>query len=120
MSITFEIDRRKENITIAAVGDVYESDFRLLWQKLRSDSAFEPEYSFLINLIGASHLHMASADIAAIAMTEVFSSQSKRALVASKQELFGIAYEFQAHSGSGYATGVFPSTYEAREWLGIK
>lgn len=60
MPFTFEIDQHNENVDVVAIGDIYESDIRLLRQDLRLDPDFDPEFSLLMNLTGVSHLHITS------------------------------------------------------------
>ena len=100
MPFTFEIDGHNENVVVVAIGDIYESDIRLLRQDLQLDPDFDPEFSLLMNLTGVSHFHITSTGSVEITKSEVLSRRSKRAFVASNQALFEQTNEFQARRGS--------------------
>ena len=115
MSFICEIQPTEKNMVAFGTGDLYESDIRLLSQRLRTDPVFDPTYSLLIDLTNVGHLHLPAANLETLA-DAAGPESSKRALVAPDDAWYQSAVEHQ-HADSKLA--VFRSAAEAKRWLEI-
>ncbi len=103
-------------------GVVTKEDISGQVEGFKTDPAFEPRFNHLIDARGATRIDLSSDGMRAVSMHSIFNEKSRRAVVAEKDETFGIARMYQslreAHEKPDQVQ-VFRDMAEARRWLGL-
>lgn len=122
MAAHFIIDKKLRLVRTVGTGVLTFEDVDAHQKQLLGDPSFDPTFNQLIDLTAVSVVELSTEEIRTCAMHRMFSTRSKRALVATDPGIFGItrmveAYiemsEVPSHTRSFYD---FPS---ALTWLGL-
>jgi hypothetical protein len=120
MAITYQIDPAAKLVHTKVEGRVSLEDMLSHAHLLKSDPAFRPEYSNLIDLS-----HFTGTDLNQDAMKafargfqgEIFAPSSKRAVVAPGAPAFELSRKFQSMRADQENFQVFHTMDEALHWL---
>ena len=121
MPATYRIDRSLRMVFSRALGVVTEAEILDHRRRLGKDPDFHPGFSQLVDLREVSEVAISIADMRVIASrTNLFSEESRRAMVAQKDVVFGMARMYQMLREEGpEEIMVFREMPEARQWLGL-
>ena len=103
-------------------GVVTKEDFLAQVERFHTDSAFQPSFNHLIDTRGTTRFDLSSEGLRTVSMHSAFNEKSRRAVVAEKDEMFGMArmYEvFREMQNKPDQLRVFRDMAEARRWLGL-
>ena len=92
-------------------------------ENLESDPDFDQELNQLIGLTGVTAFDVSTVEAKVLSTRLVFSPKSRRALVASNPQVFGMGRLVESYHIIGKArdeTRVFYDLDEAMKWLGYK
>jgi hypothetical protein len=120
MAITYQIDPAAKLVHTRVEGRVSLEDMLSHAHLLKSDPAFRPEYSNLIdlsNFIGTDLHQDAMKAFAQGFQGEIFAPSAKRAVVAPSDSAFEISRKFQAMRPNQENFQVFHTMDEALHWL---
>src|SRR5439155_22815655 len=120
MAITYQIDSAAKLVHTTVEGRVSLEDMLSHAHLLKSDPAFRPEYSNLIDLsrFTGTDLHEDAMKAFAHGLQgETFAPTSKRAVVAPSDSAFEISQKFQSMRADQENFQVFHTMDEALHWL---
>lgn len=120
MAITYRIDPAAKLVTTRVDGRVSLEDMLSHAHLLKSDPAFRPEYSNLIDLSLFTGTDLNQDAMKAFAhgfQGEVFAPTSKRAVVAPSDSAFDLSRKFQSMRPDQENFQVFRTMDEALHWL---
>ena len=88
--------------------------------RLRDHQGFEPDFDQIISFLDVTEVQVSADEVRRLASEPFFSPSSRRALVASSDELFGLSRMFGAHRelAGGSNIRVFRELRQAAEWIG--
>ncbi len=122
MPIISQIDSSLGVVFSTFQGVVTKED---LWAQVHSfieDPAFQPSFDHLIDTRGTTRIDVSSEDFGALAKHSAFNEMSRRAVVAEKDIMFGVARMYQQLRevrDKPDQVRVFRTMEEARHWLGL-
>jgi hypothetical protein len=103
-------------------GVVTPEDIVAQLERFKTDPAFQPSFNHLIDTRNATRFDPSGEGMRKVSMHTVFNEKSRRAIVADKDDMFGIARMYQllreAHKAPDQIK-VFRDMAEARRWLGL-
>lgn len=118
MPADYAIDVEQRLVLTTFTGAVTLDDVMGLIARLRSDSRFEPTFSELVDLSGASAVHLGHAEFQRLGSLDPFSRDSKRAfLVPSQGAVFGVTRMFHILRNENPSIRIVHTIDEAKEWL---
>ena len=116
MAITYQIDRAAGIVFTTSAGDITLDDIAEHCRRLRSDTAFSPLFSELLDYTGTSPA-LSLEEMRHVADSlDPYSGEARRAIVASSDLNYGVARMFGAVL-AGDTVAVFRSMDEALAWL---
>jgi hypothetical protein len=88
-------------------------------KRLAKDKDFDPKFSQLLDFLQVTEIKFTPEDVRALAIANVFSPTSRRAVLVKDSLAFGLARVFQTHRELKGESGirVFQELDEAVEWL---
>ncbi len=122
MPITSQIDSSLGVVFSKFQGVVTPEDISAQVESFKTDPAFQPSFNHLIDTRGATRFDISSSGMRAVSMHSIFNEKSRRAIVAEKDEMFGIARMYQLLRDAQEKPDqvqVFRTMAEARRWLGL-
>jgi len=122
MPIISQIDSSLGVVFSTFQGVVTPKDIVGQVEGFKSDPAFQPSFNHLIDTRGTTRFDISFADMNAVSLHSTFNEKSRRAVVAEKDETFGIARMYQLlreASEKPDQVQVFRDMAEARRWLGL-
>ena len=120
MPLTLRVDPKLKTVFATSEGVVTYDDVRAAQSQLLSDPAFEPSFQHLFDLRGASKLAVSYQEMRSIVEFAPFGKGARRAFVANRDGVFGVARMAQMLLDSGISdVRVFRNISEARSWLGL-
>ena len=121
MPAEYELDLALGLVRTKEWGVLTEDDLRELYERIRSDPAFDPSFRQLCDLREVTKITTTAEALRFLAQSRVFSPDSRRAFVVGRAVDFGLARMFQAYSEvAGQTVEVFREMDEAEAWLGLK
>ncbi len=93
---------------------------RTSWRKSRD--SIQPSFDHLVDLRGTTRLDVSTEGVHLVSMHSAFNEKSRRAIVAEKDEMFGVARMYQSLRElfkKPDQVRVFYTMEEARHWLGL-
>ena len=119
MTVQSSIDKRRRLVLTHAEGCVTFDDARGHQDRLLADPEFDASFDQLIDATGVTKLDLSADEVRTLAQRHVFSLRSRRALVATKPDVFGVGRMMEIYQEDiGYTeTEVFYSMDEALKWL---
>ncbi len=120
MPIISQIDSSLGVVFSTFQGVVTKEDILAQVEMFRTDPAFQPSFNHLIDTRGTTRFDVSTDGLRAVSMHSAFNEKSRRAVVAEKDEMFGMArmYEVFREDAPDQMT-VFRDMAEARRWLGL-
>ena len=120
MPASYRIDTEQKMISSTATGVVTDQDLRGHQKSLLADPAFDPGFSQIWDFQGVEEALVSNDTLKELAAARSFSSQSRRAVVAPRDVVFGMARMFEMlHQEAPEAFRVFRTAEEARSWLAL-
>ena len=121
MPAEYELDLALGLVRTKEWGVLTEDDLRELYERIRSDPAFDPSFRQLCDLREVTKITTTAEALRFLAQSRVFSPGSRRAFVVGRAVDFGLARMFQAYSEvAGQTVEVFREMDEAKVWLGLE
>jgi hypothetical protein len=123
MPCQYVIDKARRLVVTTGWDLVTFAQAKGLQESLMSDPEFDSSFDQLIDGSAVTSMEMSPDEIRMIASRRFFSPSSRRAVVATRPAVFGIARMMQAIHESGKAdaeVSVFYDRQSALEWLGMK
>ena len=119
MKVRYSIDKQRRLILSTAEGLITVADIRDHQDRLLADPDFDPSFDQLIDTTPMTRFDVSADEARVLALRRVFSSESRRAFVATEPHIFGLGRMMEIYrEGLEYAdVRVFYSMYEALEWL---
>ena len=120
LKVKYSIDKHRRLIVTTAEDRVIFDDIRGHQDRLLVDRDFDPSFDQLIDTTPATRFNISADEARILAERRIFSAESRRAFVATKPHIFGLARMMESyHESLGYAhVQVFYSMDEALKWLG--
>ncbi len=121
MPVTYRINSSLRMVFSRGEGEVTEAEILDHRRRLREHQDFQPSFSQLVDLREVTKAALSLADMRVIASrTNLFNEESRRALVAQNDAVFGLARMYQMLREEGpEKIMVFREMPEARRWLGL-
>jgi hypothetical protein len=120
MPTSYRIDERLGMIFSSASGVVTDDDLRGHQRAVLADPGFDPRFSQIWDFQGVEDVEVSNEALRALAESKSYSAESKRAVVAPRDVVYGMARMFQMlHEEAPEAFRVFRTPAEARAWLGL-
>ena len=122
MPIHYQIDSSLGVVFTTFQGVVTKEDAWTLVERLRTDPAFQPNFSQLVDTSGATQYDLSAKDIMTVCTRSAFGEKSRRAMVADDDHVFGMHRMYQTLRETNEKPGqikVFRDMAEARRWLGL-
>jgi hypothetical protein len=123
MPWNYSIDKERRLIISKAWDRLTFAEARAHEEELESDPDFDPEFNQLIDLTGVTTFDVSTVEAKVLSTRLVFSPKSRRALVATNPQVFGMGRLLESYHIMGKArdeTRVFYKREEAMAWLGYK
>ena len=103
-------------------GVVTQEDIWSQVERLNTDPAFQPSFNHLVDTRGATRFDVSEEGMHMVSSHSVFNEKSRRAIVAEKDVMFGVARMYQllreTHKKPDQVR-IFRTMEEARRWLGL-
>lgn len=118
MPLDSHIDSARGLVTTRLEGRITGSEVKAHQRGLEADPDFDPDFDHLFDLSRVETFQISVEQIRAIASVSVFSSSSRRAVVAPKDVLYGLSRMYEGFRDiSEEEIRVFRSREEALVWL---
>jgi len=120
MSASYRIAKSLETVFTSLEGVVTDDDLLGYRRELESDPDFDPAFAQLIDCRGVAEVALDSETIRTIARPSVYAPGAKRAIVATRDAVYGLARMYERlRGGESDEVRVFRDIEEARRWLGL-
>jgi len=118
MSASYRIVKSLGTVFTSLEGVVTDDDLLGHRQQLESDPDFDPAFAQLIDCRGVTEVALDSRTIRSIATPSVYAPGAKRAIVATRDAVYGLARMYERiRGGESDEVRVFRDIEEARRWL---
>ena len=119
MPAFYKIDSERRLVLTTGSGVLTMAEAQAHQSKLLQDPDFDPSYSQLMDLTGVEKFEVTISDVRKLAQPQVFSSESRRAILVENDYAFGAARVFEALRDLAGEKGirVFRSLDDALEWV---
>ncbi len=119
MPAYFKIDKDQKLVMSTAVGVFTLADVLEHQEKLLKDSDFDPSFSHLVDLTHITKLDLETEGVHKLAQQSIFSRDSRRAIIANADLVFGLGrmYEMLRESCGARGIRVFRNLDDALEWV---
>ncbi len=97
----FVVDEERRLVLTHFSGNIDASQVRDYYRALAHDSAFDPSFSEFVDASAVTTAALGSEKLREIATLDPFSRDAKRAIVATKHAVFGVARMYQSLSERG-------------------
>ena len=119
MPLFYKIDKERRFVMSSATG-VLNRDYALAHQnRLLADPDFDPSYSQLMDFTHVAQIALTAADVEFLAVRNVFSPDSRRAILVPNDLGFGLGrmFEILRESAGEHGIRIFRNLEEALEWV---
>jgi len=119
MPATYEIDKERRLVISAGLGPITYADLLEHQNKLLKDPDFDPSFSQIIDFTRMTSLKLEPSEVRNLAQRNIFSPESRRAIVALNDLEYGFGRMFGILRENAGETGirVFRSLDEAVDWV---
>ncbi len=119
MPATYEIDKQRRLVITTGLGRITLANALEHQEKLRKDPDFDPSFSQIMDLTQVTEFALEAYDIRRIAQTTIFSRESRRAIIASSDLVYGFGRMFEILREIAGENGirVFRNLDEAIDWI---
>jgi hypothetical protein len=117
------IDRQRRLIVSTGSGCLTFDEAKTHDEQLENDPDFDPDFSQIIDFTALTAFDVSTLEAKTLASQSSFSSKSRRALVASRPEIYGMGRLLEVYhemAGGQAETHIFYDRDEAMKWLGVK
>ena len=115
-----ELDLERRWVKITASGVLTYDEMVATRQKFTSDPNFKPDFYQIYDVRAVIRTTLTASQVGELAKPRIFSSSSRRAVVAPGGETYGVARMFQIYRGLNHGEEeikVFRSIEDAEAWL---
>ena len=117
---SFRIDTERRTVFSSGAGVLSDDDLRGHQRQLLGDPAFDPSFNQLWDFRQVVQVDVSSETLRALATARSFAPSAKRAAVAPRNILYGMARMFEMlHNKAPEEFRVFRNIREAADWLGL-
>ena len=116
-AITYTIDVDRGIVISKATAATTVADMKGLFDRLRSDSDFDPSFDHVADYADTRPTHLSSDELREMVELSVFSPTAKRALIVQPGLQYGLARMYQTMSEESQTMRVFASQAEALKWV---
>ncbi len=122
MPASYAIDKQKRLVVTCAWGACTAEDALQFRRQILKDENFDPSFSQLADFTGVTTIDITPADVRMLAGSNIFSPDSRRAIVVTGQLAFGLARIFETLRGlrGDRHVRVFHTRDEALAWIFLK
>jgi hypothetical protein len=122
MTASYRIDKQNQLVVIQAEGVLTRNNFEEVRRQLMSDPDFDPQFSLLADCSAVTHVDLTAGEVRALADMSPFDLTARRAIVAKKDVVYGLArmFEIVRSLRGDQHIHVFRNCNEALAWLFIK
>jgi hypothetical protein len=123
MPVQYFIDKRHGLVITSAWDLVTFPEYKVHQDQLIADPEFNPAFNHLLDSTHVTKINLNTSEIRAITSRSVFSSTSKRAIIAPNPAYFGVARMAEVYhsmAGSPSQVRVFRDLSSALKWLGLE
>jgi hypothetical protein len=119
MPSSYVIDKERKLVITTAWGDCKADDVLEFRKQVLRDRDFDPSFSQLADFTGVTKVDVSPDEVRMLATKSPFSTQSRRALVADNQVIFGLSKMFGIlrNLRGEKLIRVFRTRSEALDWL---
>jgi len=119
MPSSYVIDKERKLVITTAWGDCNADDVLEFRKQVLKDRDFDPSFSQLADFTGVTKVDVSPDEVRMLATKSPFSTQSRRALVADNQVIFGLSKMFGIlrNLRGEKLIRVFRTRNEALDWL---
>jgi len=119
MPAYFKIDKQQKLVMSTAAGVFTMADVLEHQAKLLKDSDFDPSFSHLLDLTHIAKLDIETEEVHTLAQRSIFSPDSRRAILANTDFVFGVLrmYEILRQDFGASGIRVFRNLDDALEWV---
>ena len=119
MPSSYVIDKERKLVITTAWGDCNADDVLEFRKQVLKDRDFDPSFSQLADFTGVTKVDVSPDEVRMLATKSPFSTQSRRALVADNQMIFGLSKMFGIlrNLRGEKLIRVFRTRNEALDWL---
>src|SRR5258708_25504158 len=119
MPATYEIDKQRQLVITTGLGKLTLADALAHQQELLKDPDFDPSFSQIMDLTQITEFALEANDIRRLAQTTIFSRESRRAIIASSDLVYGFGRIFEILREIVGENGirVFRDLDEAIDWI---
>ena len=120
MGLTYKIDRDHRIVRSRGSGVVTLQAMQEFYSRLQADPAFEPDFRSLGDLREATEIAVTSNQLAASASVPIFLPGTRRALVATRDAVYGMLRAYAVYNDRmGQTMRIFRDMEVAELWLAI-
>jgi hypothetical protein len=122
MPVSYAIDKQKRLVVTCAWGACTAEDTLEFRRQLLKDHDFDPAFDQLADFSAVTTIDVTPADVRMLAGVNVFSPDSRRAIVVQGQLAFGLARIFETLRGlrGDHHVRVFHTRDEALAWIFVR
>ena len=122
MSAYYKIDKERRLVMSSGSGVLTKEDVLGHMDRLSKDPDFDPHFSQLADFTQLTETAIGPEDIRLFARVDLFSPNSRRAMVVKDDLQFGLLRMFEIHRDLNGETGIriFRNFDEAMEWIAVK
>ncbi|HEV2289821.1 MAG TPA: hypothetical protein VGR81_12820 [Candidatus Acidoferrales bacterium] len=122
MPTAYTIDKTRRLVLSSASGVVTKAELVTHRRALTRDPDFDPNYSQIMDFSEVTDVDVEASDIRDLAIEHVFSTTSRRAIIARTSAVYGLARLFEIHRDMRGERGirVFRDREEAFAWVSGK
>ena len=123
MPVTSQIDTSLGVVFSTLQGVVTQEDILAQIERFNTDPAFQPSFDHLVDTRSTTRFDVSGEGIRLVATHTAFNEKSRRAIVAVKDDIFGMARMYQLFrewSEKPDQVRIFRDMEEARRWLGFQ
>jgi hypothetical protein len=119
MPATYEIDKKRRLVITTGLDQMTLADGLAHQERLMKDPDFDPTFSQLMDFTGVDFSGIKANDIRKLAERNIFSSQSRRAIVAPSNLVYGFGRMFEMLRETAGENGIriFRDLDGAVDWL---
>jgi hypothetical protein len=119
MPVRYTIHKELRLVLTVGEGVVTIDEMKAHQDELLRDPNFDPNFDQLNDYTAATNAAMSAEEVRDFAWRSVFSPTSRRAVVATKPEHFGLGRVYEGYHAERANVHVFYNRDEALKWLGI-
>lgn len=122
MPETYQIDEAQSVIWTRCWGVLSDEDIQNQQTRLRHDPRFRPTFHHLVDTTAVTDVAISGKMVLQMGQSTLFAPEARRAYVATKDVLFGLARMYELYQGTRgqQSVRVFRHRAEALAWLGVR